>query len=129
MSAFFLALAFLPSDASGLGDDGQMLPLWTLTSLKPEEAKEVSKERGILELVLDSPETEMADGSLAYECVSADGVSRCVWFRPSEEVPQAGKVIVQGFLRIIHHPPSIGSDGTLFEGFTEYRIMRARLVR
>jgi hypothetical protein len=78
-------------------------------------------------VVIDSPEMEMPNGSIAYECVSADRVSRCVWFQPDEEIPQAGKLMVRGRLQVIHHPPSV-HGGVLFEGFTEYRVLQARLA-
>ena len=36
---------------------------------------------------------------------------------------------VEATLRILHHPASLGSMGTFFPAFTEYRLLRAIRVR
>jgi len=100
-----------------------------LSRLDRVEARRLAGRRIRCVVEIDSPESDMPDGSVGYECVSADAASRCVWLRPGQDVPASESLTVEGVLRVMEHRPSVGADGTRFEEFTEYRLMDGRVIR
>jgi len=97
--------------------------------LKRHEALRLGGRRVRLIVEIDSPESDMPDGSVGYECVSADPASRCVWLRSGQEIPPSDWLTVEGVLQAIEHRPSVGADGTRFEGFIEYRLVDGLVLR
>src|SRR5262249_31640501 len=80
---------------------------------------------------------EARDGFVAFDCASADATHRTVWFVVGEtggddaDVKPRGdcdKLEVIGRLSVVEHPPNRFGT-TSFPGFTELRLLDARLVR
>ena len=63
-----------------------------------------------------------------YENDSIYDVARTVWFVPGQEPNVDKPMLVTGRLEIIQHVPSV-INRVWFEGFTEYRLADARIVR
>src|SRR5262245_50344646 len=99
---------------------------YDLTNLSPLGAGSLRHQRATFRVALDSSE-DLHNGYTIYGCESVDGKLRTVWLVPGVEVDD--EMTVEATLRVIVHAPTVGANGTRFEGFTEYRLMDAVRVK
>ena len=78
-------------------------------------------------ITINTAEDEI-DGNTFYGCESVNDVSRSVCFKGYLDLDETVPHVVMGKLRVIHHAPVV-IDGEVFEGFTEYRLERAVVVK
>jgi hypothetical protein len=78
-------------------------------------------------ITIDTAE-DVLDGNTFYGCASDDAISRSVCFKGSIDLNENVPHVVMGRLRVIYHATTI-IDDERYEGFSEYRLERAVLVR
>lgn len=72
---------------------------------------------------LDSLEDE-CESYRIFDCDTADATRRSVYFRTGQPLDR-DDYTVAAVLIVLHHKATVGADGTLFVGFTEYRLVNA----
>ena len=95
---------------------------YDLATLTPGDAARLNGKRAVYRLAIASL-PEKYEGQVLYDCETQDAVFRSVWLVGGQEV--ADVMTVEATLRVIHHPRTVGDMGTVFEVFTEYRLIRA----
>ena len=108
-----------------LGNDGQR----TLPPQTPFE--DVTDDQNgqwvTVQITVETTEDEI-NGNTFYGCVSNNEISRSVCFKGYIDLNEYEPHVVMGKLRIINHGPAC-IDGEEHEGFTEYRLEKAVLIR
>lgn len=124
-------VVLLVSAALARGDGARDLPppepTYAFADLTPAQAKRLDGKTVTLRIVLDSTARDH-EGQTLYDCDSPDDVSRTVWFARGVNLDDEDKpLVVRGRLQIIEHPAAT-HGGEFFVGFTEYRLVGARIV-
>lgn len=99
----------------------------TFAGMKASDAEERRGEwlTCVVRFASSSAENE---GQLLYECEGHDDVYRTIWFREPVALDETAFHLIRARLRVITHPDRM-IDGTQFQGFTEFRLVNARLIR
>ena len=79
------------------------------------------------QVFINTAEDEL-DGRTFYGCRSDDAISRSVCFKGFIDLNETIPHVVLGRLRVIYHSPTT-IDGESYEGFTEYRLEQAVIIR
>ncbi len=93
-----------------------------LARLRASEAERLEGKRAVYRVVLDSL-PDWHKGFVLYDCQSTDDIGRTVWLEGGQHL--AEEMAVEATLFILRHAGAVGSDGTIFAGFTEYRLVGA----
>ena len=101
-----------------------------LATMTATDAAKLDGRFGKFRIRLNSPDLEY-NGYILYECESADGIARTIWFHPDSEqddFDDEKPIYVEARLVVIVHPARV-IRRTFFIGFAEYRLMDARRYR
>lgn len=118
-----LALLFI-SDPGNFAPPATTPPI-ALAQLMLTKAKPLDGEVGEFVVSIESRPVEYL-GYTIYNCLGIDGVHRSLWLERGQWLGEGKLNMVRGRIELICHDRAV-FGGAVFDGFTEFRIVRAIL--
>jgi hypothetical protein len=103
--------------------DADQQVVYVMDTLPPDEAIRLQGRRERFRVRLDSAVSLVRGYSVAEVVVAGADDLGTVWMQPGESLDDV--LEVEARLVVVRHRPVVGANGTLFDGFTELRLVDA----